>query len=325
MLCTCCFRGRACCVAFVVRIVSGIRAWISFADSVLGANGQHLPPTPEGLLAFSAMFRSVGTFSNYVSAIGFACNLVGVSDAACQHQLVRRAKAAVKRRQEAPRTKRFISRRLLARLMQLANQEGDSLEAMLYCVTYCFLLRCASEGFPPTFRRGGVTERSECPRGVSCVQCDSDLIRVHLASRKNAPHGETLERVCWCSSCRVTCPVHAIGAWAGTLPDGATPFSALKDWDVRANLRRRLAILGVEHHAEFGLHAFRRGHAMDLLDSGADLLTILRAGGWRSCAFAAYLQMQAVESGAVAAAQGSVICCDSGVDAQTVHSSDSEA
>ena len=55
---------------------------------------------------------------------------------------------------------------------------------------------------------------------------------------------------------------------------------------------------------------------MDLVESGADLCTLLAAGGWRSSAFAAYLQMRAVEKGAVRAAALSL----SGQD----HSSDSE-
>ena len=42
---------------------------------------------------------------------------------------------------------------------------------------------------------------------------------------------------------------------------------------------------------------------MDLLASGADLVTILRAGGWKSCAFAAYLEARFLEKAAVAAAQ----------------------
>ena len=36
-------------------------------------------------------------------------------------------------------------------------------------------------------------------------------------------------------------------------------------------------------------HAFRRGMAQDLLDSGSTLSYILRAGGWRSGAFLRYL------------------------------------
>ena len=96
------------------------------------------------------------------------------------------------------------------------------------------------------------------------------------------------------------------------------PFLRFDARDVRVTLRRRLAALGVEHFVEYGLHSFRRGHAMDLVDSGASLATILAAGGWKSCAFAAYLQMHMVEKGAARAAAV--------VDAfdDDAHSSDSE-
>ena len=47
------------------------------------------------------------------------------------------------------------------------------------------------------------------------------------------------------------------------------------------------------------LHDFRRGHAQDLLEAGASLMTILRAGEWRSAAFMAYLDTAEMEARAV--------------------------
>ena len=37
------------------------------------------------------------------------------------------------------------------------------------------------------------------------------------------------------------------------------------------------------------LHGFRRGHAQELVESGCDLLQILRAGEWASPVFLCYL------------------------------------
>ena len=92
--------------------------------------------------------------------------------------------------------------------------------------------------------------------------------------------------------------------WAAALQAGEKPFAHFRDADIRTNLRRRLEALGVKHFHEYGLHSFRRGHAMDLLNSGADLVTILTAGGCKSCAFAAYLEARVLEMSAVAVAQG---------------------
>ena len=44
---------------------------------------------------------------------------------------------------------------------------------------------------------------------------------------------------------------------------------------------------------------FRRGNANDLADSRAPLSEILRAGGWSSAAFTAYLNMKKVGEDAI--------------------------
>ena len=110
------------------RLASGLRAWGLFADSVLGLRGNHIPPTVEGLVAWSTVFSNVGTYRNYLGAVSFACAVAGVAPVPADHPLLVRAKAAVKNRQGAPRTNRFIRMPLLRRLMSLAAQEGDHSE-----------------------------------------------------------------------------------------------------------------------------------------------------------------------------------------------------
>lgn len=277
------------------RIMSGLRAWSAFVDQVLGTPGRHLPPTVDGLVAFSAFFRSVGTYSNYISSIAYACCVLNVPDDACRHRMVKRAKAAVKSREGPPRVKRRIQRPLLAKLIDLALREGDQGEAALYALCYAFLLRCASEAFPIVFCVGQRTDRAGIGAGASVLQLEEFHARLHLARRKNAPGGRTLDRDCWCTSCPRTCPVHSVLSWARSLPCGSTPFADFRAHDVRINLRRRLAKLGVVSFEEYGLHAFRRGHAEDMAESGAPLFKILNAGDWHSAAFAAYLNMQNLE------------------------------
>ena len=50
--------------------------------------------------------------------------------------------------------------------------------------------------------------------------------------------------------------------------------------------------------SKYRTHDFRRGHARDMLNSGARLCEILKAGEWRSAAFLAYLDGVELESAA---------------------------
>ena len=55
------------CPASLPSVKSGLRCYSAFARRVLHRSGLGLPPTIEDLLAFSGCFRSVGTFSNYLT------------------------------------------------------------------------------------------------------------------------------------------------------------------------------------------------------------------------------------------------------------------
>ena len=172
---------------------------------------------------------------------------------------------------------------------------------MLYCITYAFLLRCRSEALP--LCSGGVPERL-LPRGVHpAMVADDESVSLRLASRKNRPEGSLLTRSCWCKACRITCPVHSFGSWWQRQPAGTRPFEGVKGGVALRELRRRLLVLGVPEAERHCLHDFRRGHAEDLRASGAPLITILKAGEWRSPAFLLYLDSKEVEADAVLAAQ----------------------
>ena len=56
-------------------VASALKCWGAFADGVLQANGNHIPPSTTGLLAFSNIFSNQGTFLNYLSAIRLACQV----------------------------------------------------------------------------------------------------------------------------------------------------------------------------------------------------------------------------------------------------------
>ena len=59
--------------------------------------------------------------------------------------------------------------------------------------------------------------------------------------------------------------------------------------------RRLLDALGFADACKYATHDFRRGHAQDLLESGATLAEILLAGQWRGSSFVKYLKEAELE------------------------------
>ena len=148
-----------------------------------------------------------------------------------------------------------------------------------------------------------------------------DCIILRLRRRKNMPagsrHGHRLVRVCvamamaplctcrlvrtcWCEECCLTCPVHVLGYFFRSgggggshalghgrlrvhrsLPAGSQPFCDVTPASALVCLRALLHLLGVDDADGYGTHDMRRGHAEDLLERGAGLGEILRAGEWR--------------------------------------------
>ena len=113
---------------------------------------------------------------------------------------------------------------------------------------------------------------------------------------------------------RSTCPIHLVLPLVEELGEGKQLFEGLT-----GTLRRRygsracahafisalclfafrLGALGVERSKHFRSHDFRRGCAQDLADAGMPIAKILKAGDWRSAAFALYLDMPGIEAKAV--------------------------
>ena len=60
-----------------------------------------------------------------------------------------------------------------------------------------------------------------------------------------------------------------------------------------------LVCLQIVDAPKYRTQDLRRGHAQDLLESGATLGEILRAGQWRSPAFLKYLDLESLEQDAV--------------------------
>ena len=285
-------------------VVSGIKCYTQFANHFLRLPlGQEFPPTVNGLLAWSALFRSAGTFQNYVNYVRVGCDLLSVSAEACVHSSVKRAAGAIaKRKSFVPRKKMFIRGRVVSELMGLPARGilrscGDELfTAMhLFLVAYVFLLRLPSEALPIVVGGDGFDPEGE----QAVVSVDDTSITLRLRRRKNKLHGSLLHRGCWCKSDTSTCPVHRLGACFKRWPRGSRPFAQFSAARALTFLRCSLLALKIPEALAYRTHDLRRGHARDMQENGHTLKDILKAGEWRSPAFLEYLDLDQLEGDAV--------------------------
>ena len=281
--------------------ISGYRCWMGFAGNVLNLKGSEMPPTLEGVLAWSVLFRCPGTFQNYVGYLRLACQLARVSTLALDDKAIGRATMAItKRGNFVQRPKQFVKLCLLQQMLRACGQRNSPwtiADGMLFLTAYVFLLRVPSECLP-------IVKIDQAPAagstlGQSTVWVEADKIVLKLLRRKNKPHGSVLWRACWCTTCKATCPVHVLGAYFQGLAFGAAPFVARTPNAALGSLRDMLSFLNVPDAMHFRTHDLRRGHAEDLKLSGANLFEILKAGEWRSPAFHKYLDVNELESAAV--------------------------
>ena len=134
--------------------------------------------------------------------------------------------------------------------------------AMLFLITYVFLLRLPSEALP--IEIGRVPGKHQ----QAVLEMDDGKLVLTLLRRKNRPAGSRLERTCWCrESCR-TCPVHVLGPAVRSIPTGTALFGGFTAAGANSALKDMLAKTGVPNAREYRTHDIRRGHARDLQLSG---------------------------------------------------------
>jgi len=171
---------------------SGIRCWVSFLDTMHRGHRKYFPPVREDLLAWSTLFRSRGTWGNYVNYLKTACMIVQESSAVFDDPAVRRTNRTIERNGNfVPRDRMWIRREVVERMIMLADQQPHLAQsALLFWITYVFLLRLPSEALPLTIGEGS--------SGNAIFMRDGKLVLV-LKRRKNKLHGSRLTRGCWCT------------------------------------------------------------------------------------------------------------------------------
>ena len=285
--------------AHTVAPVSGTRCYARFATTILDPGSQVLPPSVDGILAWSNLFRCAATFGNYLSYLRLGCELLGVETNVFRDPLIRRAKVAIEKRgQFTARGRLFLRMDVVRRIILSAQGDAKAWAfAMLCLASYVFLLRLPSEGIPIV--RGGGVQFDDSVARQAVLTVEEDAIVLRLARRKNKLRGSTLRRACWCHQCTLTCPLHVLGGYFKALGCGAAPFVAFTPASALASLRSVLRELGVANANAYRTHDFRRGHARDMQARGATLREILDAGEWRSPSFLGYLDLDQLEADVV--------------------------
>ena len=262
-----------------------MKHWKWFAVNVLKLTGNVLPPTLDGLLQWSRVFRHHKTFGNYCSYVKLACDLQGVPTEVFSRAALRRAKDAIKKRRLwLPRQPTWIKGDLVQMMLVqvLAKPELKDL-VMLFLASYVFLLRLPSEGLPLAVRAapGG--------KEVPVFSGTEAEVRVWFPFRKNRFYPTEQTRKCWCSCCPATCPTHVLGPYMTSFESGTQPFAHIPKGQALVALRELLLELGVADALVYRTHDLRRGHAEELRLKGGRLCDILSAGDWASKAFMSYL------------------------------------
>ena len=166
------------CLASMPSVRSGVRCYLAFADALGHKEGMYMPPHLDMLLTWSTLFRSVGTFSNYLGHVKTACLLIGVSTGVFEGTAIRRSKEAVRKRCIAgQRPKKWIQLTLLEKVVGWCERQDTNLAktlALLFVIAYVFLLRLPSEALPIATGNVG---------GPACLYLDGDELVLRLEKR----------------------------------------------------------------------------------------------------------------------------------------------
>ena len=285
------------------ELLSGFNSWLEFARKFLGLTGKEMPPTVDGILAWSRQFSVSGTFGNYLGHLKTACLLFGFPVDACEHLAVRRARAAVvKTSNFVRRAPMFIRHDLVARLLKRGDESKDPTDfvaAHLFLFAYVFQLRLPSEALPVAAHRCGAAQVN---RKVEIFR-DGEFVCVHAERRKNLKQGPLIKRRCWCSGHAEICPVHVLWPFFEVYEEGHQPFAWMQAKEARQRLRFALFKLGVPDAAKYRTHDLRRGHTEDQRKSGATAEQLRSAGQWRGqSSFLSYLDLPELDCDAADAA-----------------------
>lgn len=273
--------------------IAGLKAWGAFCSAAYPAS-PHFPACDLSIAAFASMFRNPSTFQHYLQHVRKGEDLLRLPSGISSRW------AASTRRGlntfHTPRPTPRLSQDDVRRLVEVAVSEMDGAAARMYIVCFSFLFRVASECSPLQWDgRAGIP--CDDIGWHSQVRISSRAVTVILRTRKNSPHGATLVRRCVCGvRANLFCGACALSSQVRSSRCSDSPAGrvfGIDDGVSLAAFQRRCSSLGLPI---CGWHAFRRGGAEFLLESGQSLGFVLHAGGWRSAAFLKYISREKLDT-----------------------------
>ena len=281
-------------------VASGVGCYLSFCSLLAIAP---FPPTSDTVARWSTVFSAGKTFSIYLGHLSKACQLMNIDCSWRNDTIVAIAKGLKNKPMARDKFENSLDPKILDRIVRAETWASEF--ARICFVTFLFMLRLPSESLP--LRRALPTDRllskeplsSPAIIGLREFNGDQRLI-IKLARRKNARHGFSATRPCFCGDNfllpKHNCPIHRFwkAVIAHTEP-GELLFPSLQGKKFSRILRAILAKLAVPEAEKYSSHCFRRGAATAILNSGSTLSEIMRTGGWASSAFKVYLDMHRSE------------------------------
>ena len=315
-------------------VASGIRTWARFCSSA----GLPFAPTEGNVLRYSSMFSSGKTFGLYLAHLKKYALFLDVPLESWYTSRVKIVAQGLKRA-HTPVTK--IRRAVtLSQMRAMFHRHQDSEIALLFAISWIFLLRIMGEGveldvFPPDTPLDDLGWVN--PSGRNAISYRKHHLVIRLVRQKIRTQSPVLVRGCSCGVHRdkpgpaaaltptSLCPVHVI--WARLAPRaGRRAFGQLRYRRLRSTLEAWLEELGVVNACEFGLHSPRRGAARALLDTSQDVPLKLAEGRWGSArAASSYLDRNRVTQKAIQETLGYASDSDSGAPSSGSASSSADA
>jgi len=253
------------------------------------------------MLAFVPFFSNGRTCEKYLQHVQFAERALGLQSPVDPAWIRALRRGAVKfhTRSDPPR---FL-RTDVVKLIAAAMRRGYLGFARMFAVCRTFMGRAAAELHPLQIdgRAGLSADDTRWHSQILVGKGEGGRRKavISLRTRKNAPGGAKLVRVCSCSEVpetRMLCGVCALAAHIREHRSAGRGPTELLFPDVSGpGGTKAFRELTTEVGLSAAWHAFRRGAASDMLRDGAPLSAILAGGGWRSAAFLRYLSQAEID------------------------------
>ena len=274
---------------------SGILAFALFMQEHFPFH-PHFPQEECFIIQYLHMFRNGDTLDKYLGHIRLANKIMNIPtqplilpDVLAQH--LRAAKKTTIRHPAPPVSAKQCKQLCVNILQQHTSAAQGVALARIIAIVFHFMLRAADELFP-----------LQIQGHHSCIILDKHQRRnratIKLAHRKNHPRGDEITRTCICNdqpsilcgTCSLLAQVEQHAASGRSSSERLFDISASL---ALVRIKTAATSVGIE---KLSWHSFRRGSAHHMLDKGATIAQILRAGGWRSAAFLRYLCRKDVDN-----------------------------